>query len=86
MSGAFIVAGIDAILGRGSLGPGYRFPIKKLRTDLVCLVAAHEAAAATLPTEDRDNIFWNTAERVYRPAWRPGIRRRETLPIDPAAA
>jgi predicted TIM-barrel fold metal-dependent hydrolase len=47
---------------------GSNFPIEKLWIDYASLVAAHLGAAANLSTEDRDNIFWNTAERVYRPA------------------
>ncbi|SMH43355.1 amidohydrolase family protein [Mesorhizobium australicum] len=65
---AFIVDRANAILGSRRLMFGSNFPIEKLWTDYASLVAAHVAAAAKLPPQDRENIFWNTAERVYRPA------------------
>lgn len=64
---AFIVARANAILGSQRLMFGSNFPIEKLWTDYPSLVAAHIAATAKLPAQDRENIFWNTAERVYRP-------------------
>jgi L-fuconolactonase len=65
---AFIVDRANAILGSRRLMFGSNFPIEKLWTDYASLIAAHAAAAAKLPPQDRENIFWNTAERVYRPA------------------
>lgn len=65
---AFIVGRANAILGSRKLMFGSNFPIEKLWTDYSSLVAAHLEAAVQLSAEDRDNIFWNTAERVYRPA------------------
>ena len=65
---AFIMERATAILGSRRLMFGSNFPIEKLWIDYASLVAAHLGAAANLSTEDRDNIFWNTAERVYRPA------------------
>jgi len=65
---AFIVGRANAILGSRRLMFGSNFPIEKLWTDYASLVAAHLEAAAQLSAEDRDNIFWSTAERIYRPA------------------
>ncbi|MBX3570161.1 MAG: amidohydrolase [Rhizobiaceae bacterium] len=56
------------ILGSERLMFGSNFPIEKLWTDFAALVSAHRAAAANLSAEDQANVFWNTAERVYRPA------------------
>lgn len=65
---AFIMERATAILTSHKLMFGSNFPIEKLWTDFAALVAAHVAAAANLTLQDRDNIFWNTAERVYCPA------------------
>ena len=56
------------ILGSDRLMFGSNFPIEKLWTSHADLIAAHRAAAAGYDQADRDNIFWRTAERVYRPA------------------
>jgi predicted TIM-barrel fold metal-dependent hydrolase len=47
---------------------GSNFPIEKLWTGHVALVAAHRAAAGRHRVEDQVNIFRDTALRVYRPA------------------
>jgi predicted TIM-barrel fold metal-dependent hydrolase len=65
---AFIVDRSSRILGSSRLMFGSNFPIEKLWTSHAALVAAHRQAAAELPLPDQQNIFWNTAERVYRPA------------------
>jgi len=59
-------AAID-ILGSDRLMFGSNFPIEKLWTSHADLVAAHRAAAARQNATDQANIFWNTAERIYRP-------------------
>jgi predicted TIM-barrel fold metal-dependent hydrolase len=55
------------ILGSERLMFGSNFPIEKLWTTHAELMAAHRAAAARHSAADRANIFWNTAEKVYRP-------------------
>ncbi|MGE3308111.1 MAG: amidohydrolase [Rhizobiaceae bacterium] len=62
-------AAID-ILGSDRLMFGSNFPIEKLWTSHADLIAAHRTAAARHSDADQANIFWNTAERVYRPALR----------------
>jgi L-fuconolactonase len=57
-----------AILGSDKLMFGSNFPIEKLWTSHAELIAAHRAAAAKYSRADQDNIFWQAAERVYRPA------------------
>jgi predicted TIM-barrel fold metal-dependent hydrolase len=54
-----------AILGADRLMFGSNFPIEKLWTTHAALIAAHRAA---VPPTDAENIFWNTAARIYRPA------------------
>lgn len=54
------------IFGSERLMFGSNFPIEKLWISYADLMAAHRAAAAKLGPVDRANIFWNTAERVYR--------------------
>lgn len=56
------------ILGSDRLMFGSNFPIEKLWTSHADLIAAHRAAAARHSAADQANIFWNTAQRVYRPA------------------
>jgi predicted TIM-barrel fold metal-dependent hydrolase len=55
------------ILGSERLMFGSNFPIEKLWTTHAELMAAHRAAAARHSAADQANIFWNTAEKVYRP-------------------
>ena len=55
------------ILGSERLMFGSNFPIEKLWTSHADLIAAHRAAVARHSLQDQENIFWNTAERVYRP-------------------
>ena len=56
------------ILGSDRLMFGSNFPIEKLWASHAGLMAAHRAAAAKHSAADQANIFWNTAEKVYRPA------------------
>ena len=55
------------ILGSDHLMFGSNFPIEKLWTSHAELIAAHRAAAAKHGAAVEQDIFWNTAERVYRP-------------------
>ncbi|MFI0844882.1 amidohydrolase family protein [Mesorhizobium sp. IMUNJ 23232] len=55
------------ILGSDRLMFGSNFPIEKLWTTHAELIAAHRAAAERKSLKDQENIFWNTAEKVYRP-------------------
>jgi L-fuconolactonase len=64
----FIVAETIGILGSDRLMFGSNFPIEKLWTHHGSLVTAHRKAVARHGAEAEENIFWNTAERVYRPA------------------
>jgi predicted TIM-barrel fold metal-dependent hydrolase len=45
---------------------GSNFPIEKLWTDYGSLLRAHLDAARSLDTGAQDDIFWNTATRVYK--------------------
>lgn len=65
---AFIMDNAVAILGSDRLMFGSNFPIEKLWTSYGELMKAHRAAAAKFSAADQENIFWNTAARVYRPA------------------
>ena len=56
------------ILGSGRLMFGSNFPIEKLWTSHAELIAAHRKAIAKHGEKAEADIFWNTAERVYRPA------------------
>lgn len=56
------------VLGSKRLMFGSNFPIEKLWTSHANLIAAHRAAASKHGSEAEADIFWNTAERVYRPA------------------
>ncbi len=56
------------IFGSERLMFGSNFPIEKLWTSHAELVAAHRAAVADRQPSEQANIFWNTAERVYRQA------------------
>jgi predicted TIM-barrel fold metal-dependent hydrolase len=55
------------ILGSERLMFGSNFPIEKLWTNHAELIAAHRAAAARHNAAVQEDIFWRTAERVYRP-------------------
>jgi L-fuconolactonase len=55
------------ILGSDRLMFGSNFPIEKLWTSHAELVAAHRKAVAKHGAKAEADIFWNTAERVYRP-------------------
>ncbi|MGB3644110.1 MAG: amidohydrolase [Mesorhizobium sp.] len=57
-----------AILGSDRLMFGSNFPVEKLWTSHADLIAAHRAAASRHSKADQQNIFWNTAKRIYRPA------------------
>jgi predicted TIM-barrel fold metal-dependent hydrolase len=56
------------ILGSDRLMFGSNFPVEKIWTGHAELMAAHRAAAERHGAADQANIFWNTAEKVYRPA------------------
>jgi L-fuconolactonase len=56
------------ILGSDRLMFGSNFPIEKLWTSHAELIAAHRAAIAKHGAKAEADIFWNTAERIYRPA------------------
>jgi predicted TIM-barrel fold metal-dependent hydrolase len=56
------------ILGSDRLIFGSNFPIEKLWTTHAELIAAHRKAVAKHGPKAEADIFWNTAERVYRPA------------------
>lgn len=56
------------ILGSDRLMFGSNFPIEKLWTTHAELIAAHRKAVAKHGAKAEADIFWNTAERVYRPA------------------
>jgi L-fuconolactonase len=64
---AFIVDRAVAILGSSRLMFGSNFPIEKLWTDHASLIGAFRQALAQQPASVQQNIFWNTAARVYRP-------------------
>lgn len=55
------------ILGSDRLMFGSNFPIEKLWTTHADLIAAHRRAVAKHGAKAEADIFWNTAERVYRP-------------------
>ena len=55
------------ILGSDRLMFGSNFPIEKLWTDHAALIGAHRAAVGRFGKADQENIFWNTAARIYRP-------------------
>jgi len=65
---AYIVDNAVEILGSDHLMFGSNFPVEKLWTSHADLIAAHRAAASQHSKADQANIFWNTAERIYRPA------------------
>ncbi|MCZ8181715.1 MAG: amidohydrolase family protein [Beijerinckiaceae bacterium] len=63
---AFILRETVALFGAERCLFGSNFPIEKLWTTYADLVAAHRAAAASLPEADRAQIFAGTARRTYR--------------------
>jgi predicted TIM-barrel fold metal-dependent hydrolase len=63
---AYIVDNAVEILGSDHLMFGSNFPVEKLWTSHADLIAAHRAAASRHSKADQANIFWNTAERIYR--------------------
>jgi predicted TIM-barrel fold metal-dependent hydrolase len=65
---ATVVDNAIDILGSGRLMFGSNFPIEKLWTSHAELIAAHRKAVARHGAKAEADIFWNTAERVYRPA------------------
>ncbi len=62
-----VVDNAVAILGSDRLMFGSNFPIEKLWTTHAELIAAHRKAVARHGAKAEADIFWNTAERVYRP-------------------
>ena len=65
---SWLVSETVALFGAERCLFGSNFPIEKLWTSHAELIAAHRAAAAKYSRADQDNIFWQAAERVYRPA------------------
>jgi predicted TIM-barrel fold metal-dependent hydrolase len=63
---AEIVGETVAMFGAGRCLFGSNYPIEKLWTSYAEVVDAHVAATASMPDEDRRQIFSGTAERVYR--------------------
>jgi L-fuconolactonase len=63
-----VVDNAITILGTERLMFGSNFPIEKLWTSHAELIAAHRKAVAKHGAKAEADIFWNTAERVYRPA------------------
>lgn len=63
---AGIVSDTIATFGSRRCLFGSNFPIEKLWTDYGSLLRAHRDAARVLSREQQDDIFWNTAHRVYR--------------------
>ncbi|WP_189521512.1 amidohydrolase [Mesorhizobium sp. M1B.F.Ca.ET.045.04.1.1] len=64
---AYIVDNAIEILGSGRLMFGSNFPIEKLWTSHAELIKAHRAAVARHGPKAEADVFWNTAEKVYRP-------------------
>ncbi|TIU24762.1 MAG: amidohydrolase, partial [Mesorhizobium sp.] len=64
---AYIIHNAIEILGSDRLMFGSNFPIEKLWTSQAELIKAHRAAVARHGAAAEADIFWNTAERVYRP-------------------
>jgi L-fuconolactonase len=62
-----VVDNAIAILGSERLMFGSNFPIEKLWTTHAELIAAHRKAVAGHGEKAEADIFWNTAERVYKP-------------------
>jgi predicted TIM-barrel fold metal-dependent hydrolase len=63
-----VVDNAIGILGSEHLMFGSNFPIEKLWTSHSPLIMAHRDAVARHGLEASANVFWNTAQRVYRPA------------------
>ena len=63
-----VVDNAIGILGSDRLMFGSNFPIEKLWTTHAELIAAHRKAVARHGQTAETDIFWNTAERIYRPA------------------
>lgn len=63
---AFILRETVALFGAGRCLFGSNFPIEKLWATYADLIAAHRAAAASLPEADRAQIFAGTARRTYK--------------------
>jgi L-fuconolactonase len=64
---AYVVREAISILGSEHLAFGSNFPIEKLWTDHMSLIGAYRAAVDPHGPEAAANIFWNTAQRIYRP-------------------
>jgi L-fuconolactonase len=63
---SYIVDNAISIFGSERLMFGSNFPIEKLWTGHSALMKAHRDAVAKHGEAHAANIFWNTAERVYR--------------------
>ncbi|RUZ82841.1 amidohydrolase family protein, partial [Mesorhizobium sp. M7A.F.Ca.US.006.01.2.1] len=64
---AYIVDNAIDILGADHLMFGSNFPIEKLWTSHAELIKTHRDAVARHGAAAEADIFWNTAEKVYRP-------------------
>ncbi|MCA3642664.1 MAG: amidohydrolase family protein [Methylobacterium sp.] len=63
---AFIFAETVAMFGASRCLFGSNFPIEKLWTSYADLIAAHRAAAASLPEAEQAQIFAGTARQTYK--------------------
>ena len=63
---ARIVGDTISLFGSARCLFGSNFPIEKLWTDYASLVGAYRKAMAGMSRSDRDNVFRETAMRVYR--------------------
>ena len=63
---AFILAETVAMFGASRCLFGSNFPIEKLWTSHADLIAAHRAAAASLPEAEQAQIFAGTARQTYK--------------------
>jgi predicted TIM-barrel fold metal-dependent hydrolase len=64
---AFVINRAIDIFGADRLMFGSNFPIEKLWIDHKTMTGSYRAAVASLAKKDQADIFWNTAECVYRP-------------------
>ncbi|TIX34953.1 MAG: amidohydrolase, partial [Mesorhizobium sp.] len=64
---AYIVDNVIDILGSDHLMFGSNFPIEKLWTSHAELINAHRDAVGRHGGAAEADIFWSTAEKVYRP-------------------
>ncbi len=65
---SYIVDQTIEIFGSEHLMFGSNFPVEKLWTDYSTLFEAYQQAVGRHNQADHENIFYNTAARVYRPS------------------